>query len=251
MRRSDRRRQRRRRHRVRDQRRQHTGRPSPGGNARSASRSLAGAEASNGASAITGSESPRIVSLRGCGQPLDLLRRAPDRRSARAAPRPAASTRMMPMPRTSISPAIVAGARTRMASPSRAQLALIVGDEPGAGVNQSQREIGLAGPRRAAQQHRAAVDRDRRCAWTSSGSAHRARAGRRIRKRAPQTSPLRVVPVLGPDAAAMRLDDLLRDRQAEPGMGAEFLAGRALGVEAVEDRGQLVLAGCPGPRPRP
>jgi hypothetical protein len=32
----------------------------------------------------------------------------------------------------------------------------------------------------------------------------------------------RVGSVLGPDAAAMRIDDLPRDRQAQPGMGAEF-----------------------------
>src|SRR5712691_2019656 len=48
-------------------------------------------------------------------------------------------------------------------------------------------------------------------------------------------------PVLRPDAAAMRLDDLFRDREAEPRMRAEFLAGRPLAVEGVEDRGQLVL----------
>ena len=40
--------------------------------------------------------------------------------------------------------------------------------------------------------------------------------------------------------AAMRLDDLLGDAEAETGMGAEFLAGRALGIEAVEDRFELV-----------
>src|SRR6266567_6818067 len=52
---------------------------------------------------------------------------------------------------------------------------------------------------------------------------------------------MRVGAVLRPDAAAMRLDDLLRDREAEPRMRAEFLPGRPLAVEAVEDRGQLVL----------
>src|SRR5437764_12832951 len=45
--------------------------------------------------------------------------------------------------------------------------------------------------------------------------------------------------ILGADDAAMRLDDLLRDREAEPGMGAEFLAGGPLAVEAVEDRRKL------------
>src|SRR5205807_357928 len=47
-------------------------------------------------------------------------------------------------------------------------------------------------------------------------------------------------PVLGPDAAAMRFDDLLRDRQPEPRMGAELLPGWPLAVEPVEDSGQLV-----------
>src|SRR5712691_6927561 len=51
----------------------------------------------------------------------------------------------------------------------------------------------------------------------------------------------RVDAVLRPDAAAMRLDDLFRNRQPEPRMGAEFLAGRPLAIEAVEDRGQLLL----------
>src|SRR6266702_5456507 len=45
--------------------------------------------------------------------------------------------------------------------------------------------------------------------------------------------------VLGADDAAMRLDDLPGNRQAEPGMGAEFLTRRALAVEAVEDCHQL------------
>src|SRR5205085_6872840 len=40
--------------------------------------------------------------------------------------------------------------------------------------------------------------------------------------------PLGVGPVLRPDPAAMRLDDLFRDRQPEPGMRAEFLAGGPL-----------------------
>src|SRR5690349_16798476 len=40
--------------------------------------------------------------------------------------------------------------------------------------------------------------------------------------------------VLGADAAAMRFDDLLGDRQAESGVLAEALM-RAVGVEALED----------------
>ena len=41
--------------------------------------------------------------------------------------------------------------------------------------------------------------------------------------------------VLGRQRAAMRLDDLPADRQAEAGILAEGLAGRTVGVEALED----------------
>ena len=50
-----------------------------------------------------------------------------------------------------------------------------------------------------------------------------------------------VAAVLGADAAAMCFDDLLGDGEAEPGMGPEFLAGRTLAVEALEDRFELAL----------
>src|SRR3954465_13355122 len=40
--------------------------------------------------------------------------------------------------------------------------------------------------------------------------------------------------VLGPDASAMRLDDLTRNRKAKTGVLAEALM-RAVGVEALED----------------
>src|SRR5260370_39230028 len=52
---------------------------------------------------------------------------------------------------------------------------------------------------------------------------------------------LRRAPVLGPDDAAMRLDDLLRYRPADAGMGAEFLARRPLAIEAIEDGGDVAL----------
>src|SRR3546814_20668974 len=45
--------------------------------------------------------------------------------------------------------------------------------------------------------------------------------------------------ILGEDPAAMRLDDLLRDRQPQARMGAELLARRTFGVEPVEDRLEL------------
>src|SRR5690349_10004166 len=47
--------------------------------------------------------------------------------------------------------------------------------------------------------------------------------------------------VLGPDAAAMRLDDLLGDRQTQSGVLAEALM-RTIGVEALEDALQRILA---------
>src|SRR3979409_750070 len=46
--------------------------------------------------------------------------------------------------------------------------------------------------------------------------------------------------VLGPDAAAMGLDDLLRNRQAQSGVLAKTLM-RAVGVKAFEDFLQRVL----------
>src|SRR5215472_7025845 len=52
---------------------------------------------------------------------------------------------------------------------------------------------------------------------------------------------LGVAAVLRADGALVRLDDLLRYREAKAAVGTEFLAGGALGVEAVEDRLQLAL----------
>ena len=80
-------------------------------------------------------------------------------------------------------------------------------------------------------------------------------AGRRTMKRAPSTrgsSPCgsRRSAVLDPDAAAMRLDDLLGDRKPEAGILPEALV-RAVGVEALEDLVERVRAGCPVRRHRP
>src|SRR5665213_2182721 len=50
-----------------------------------------------------------------------------------------------------------------------------------------------------------------------------------------------VAPVLGNDAAAMAIDDLLGDRKAETRMRAEFFARWPLGIEALEDRLQLAF----------
>src|ERR1700750_3189766 len=47
--------------------------------------------------------------------------------------------------------------------------------------------------------------------------------------------------ILGPDAAAMGFDDLLRNRQAEAGILAKTLM-RTVGIKALEDLFQRVLA---------
>src|SRR5215471_15418345 len=46
--------------------------------------------------------------------------------------------------------------------------------------------------------------------------------------------------ILREEPPAMSLDDLPRDAEAEARMGSELLAHRTLGIEAVEDRLQLV-----------
>ena len=65
-------------------------------------------------------------------------------------------------------------------------------------------------------------------------------AGTRTVKRAPSTRPSGRAAVGGRDRAAVGLHDLPADRQAEPRMLAEML-GRPLGVEALEDRFEIVL----------
>ena len=72
-------------------------------------------------------------------------------------------------------------------------------------------------------------------------------AGSVTTKRAPRMSPgLRAGDVLGGQRAAMRLDDLAADRQAEAGILAERLARRPVGVEALEDAVDVV-GRMPGP----
>ena len=72
------------------------------------------------------------------------------------------------------------------------QLALVVGDEAGTGVNQSQRQIGFSGSRSAAQEHGtgAACRGDRHRSGVDEERPAHDSAGRRIRKRAPQTAPV-------------------------------------------------------------
>ncbi len=102
--------------------------------------------------------------------------------------------------------------------------------------------------RRRPARTQAAWTRDHQ-AWSCRGAA-----GSRTMKRAPRTvgSPSSsggAGAVLGADRAAMRLDDLAGDRQAEPGILAEPLLG-PVRVEALEDPLQRRARGCPAPRPR-
>ena len=87
-------------------------------NALSARRSFAAAEASNGASAIDGTATPSTSSrrFRADARPRPTVR---GRLSSASGAPATASTRRMPMPRTSIRPAIAAGAVPRARSPAR------------------------------------------------------------------------------------------------------------------------------------
>ena len=174
----------------------------------------------------------------------------------------------MPSPRTSISPAKRRG-RTHQQPPVRGlDMGAVVGDKP--------RER-AAGParRRAAAPARAATCPNLR----GPGSARRARppappkrgskaidhaapdprftrgarhhsVGSRTVKRAPSTRRLAAPrsrrhggAVLGPQPAAVGLDDLLGDRQAKTRVLAEALV-RPVGVEALENLIEGLRAGC-------
>ena len=179
--------------------------------------------------------------------------------------RPAATgsygTRRMPSPRTSISPASAGGRAHQQPAVRGLDMDAVVGDQP------RERQDALRAPRAAAPAP-AATCRSR----TAPGSARRARrparrrrgsseivshiAGRRTMKRAPSTLRLAVrrdaatpVRFSAQMPAAMRLDDLLGDRQAEAGVLAEALM-RPVGVEALEDLARTHPAGCPARRRR-
>src|SRR5215469_11181281 len=50
-----------------------------------------------------------------------------------------------------------------------------------------------------------------------------------------------IVAIFRPNLTAVIVDDLLRDRQAETRMGAEFLATRPFGIEPLEDRREFAF----------
>ena len=184
----------------------------------------------------------------------------------------------MPTPRTSILPRMAGGRPgERGASPARDQVDLIVGHQDrglqggGAAPRQKQKaqgEIGLAGPGGPAQQRRGAAERhagavhELRCVVQASGApldGAASAAGSRTVKRAPATPGARrslsaawsscraaaragrQLAVARPDAAAVGVDDLARDAQAQPRVLADGAVGlRPVGVEAVEDVLELV-----------
>ena len=87
-------------------------------------------------------------------------------------------------------------------------------------------------------------------AWTLAPAAPVMARGSLTTKRAPATVGLavgteRACAVLRPDASAMGLDDLLRDRQPQSGILPKTLM-RPVGVEALENPLQRILAN-PGP----
>ena len=184
-----------------------------------------------------GSAIPRSMSVswsasgsRSSASSLDDIDDEPDHRAALVA---AASTR--PRPRSSswpaIAPSAVATRRplqaercTRSSATSRAPRSIssaASGDLP---APEAPRISTPFAPTSTA----VAVDRLAHAARLSPG------AGRTTVKRAPSTA-VAATPVLGADRAAMRLDDLPRDGEAEPGILAELVALRAVGVEALED----------------
>ena len=79
----------------------------------------------------------------------------PERRSTAQWP-----TRMMPSPRTSISPAMASGGRAISRSPWRSIDDAVVGDQPRAPIDQAQRQIRLATAGRAEQNHAGARELD-------------------------------------------------------------------------------------------
>ena len=120
-----------------------------------ARRNLAGADASNGARARSGSSTPSRVSRGRLGQALDALRRHQVDQQDDAGTGLATPARQ----RHDAHAAHLdqAGDARRRRGQQRAGLAcdlgLVVGDQARAGIDQAQRQVRLAGAGRAAQQH--------------------------------------------------------------------------------------------------
>ena len=115
-------------------------------------------------------------------------------------------------------------------------------------VDQRQRQRRLAGAGRPGDQHAAFAEHDRRGVDVVRLRRSCARFGRQRHDeaRALDLARLGAGDVLGRQRAAMRLDDLPDDRQAKAGILAERLAGRPVGVEALEDAVDGRRRGCRG-----
>ena len=168
----------------------------------------------------------------------------------------------MPSPRISIRPASSRRRPHHQLSPAGLQMDAVVADQhwpraagparPARIRSNASRDLPAPdGPRistaRCADQHRGGVDA--RAAGVGHG------AGSLTTKRAPATVGFavgvgRTGAVLRPDPPAMGLDDLLGDRQPEPGILPKALM-RPVGVEALEDPLQRIRRGSPGRRRRP
>ena len=161
----------------------------------------------------------------------------------------------MPRPRISISPASAGAGRTSSRPCAGFDMGAVVADQPREGQGALRRrlqQIASAsrdlpepdGPRISTALRRRPARRRR--GWSAASRRHHI-AGSRTTKRAPSTrgcfagsgrTPLRFSAQM---RAAMGLDDLLGDRQAEPGILPEALM-RPVGVEALEDLLERVRA---------
>ena len=172
------------------------------------------------------------------GHALDRSRAAPDRPPAAAAPRRDAATSTMPTPRTSILPAMVAGADRRTVPPISRNSVWSSAISTRAAIDQG----AAPGPTCRCPTGRAAERRRspgrlpcRECgSWGAvlrrtqvkvNGAGVRGLGGRQADDEAGALYlAVAADAVFGADGAVMAFDDLLRDRQAEAGMGSEFLA---------------------------
>ena len=194
--------------------------------ARTASRTLAAAEASNGASRISGRAIPSKRRSAGAGS------RSGGRSVSSSTARPERRGWLPGEGEDAEPPHLdLSGQRRRRgrfeAPGGGPDIDLVVGDQDRAAIDQPEREIRLAAPRRAEQENPFPVDGDAARMDQRHRSPRRqahgeARAG---------DAAVPVIAVGRRDRAAMGLHDLPRNREPQPGMAAELLARGALAVE--------------------
>ena len=157
-----------------------------------------------------------------------------------------------PTPRISIRPAAVAGARPKSRPPETNTTARSSATRRKPASSGAQGQVALAGaggPSIRAPSQRPRTRRATRPAWQDHGSVHASGQGdaeARARRRLPRS-----IAVLGPDAAAMGLDDLAGDGQAQAGVAAERRALGPGGVEALEHGLQVLRRHARARRRRP